>query len=153
MLFIATCQLTCMHKHIRYCGMPYKVTCGNQDKQPPAHTLHCNCGFTTRFCVLSIYTQIILLLTIIPRACARGKVIGCCQRRQHENRQISRSASCNHNESVDIGEKLTSVRFEQLNMAHKRYKSCIFCSACLWFTDRTHSAPCAFCSCAQLQLR
>ena len=46
-----------------------------------------------------------------------------------------------HNESVDIGEKLVSVRFELLNIAHKRYKSCIFCSVCLWFTDGTHSAP------------
>ena len=42
-----------------------------------------------------------------------------------------------HNESVDICEKLFSVRFELLNMALKRYKSCIFGSACLWFTDRT----------------
>ena len=46
---------------------------------------------------------------------------------------------CKHNESVDIGEKLVSVRFEWLNKAHKRYKSCIFPSACLWFTDHTHS--------------
>ena len=39
---------------------------------------------------------------------------------------------CNHNESVDIGEKLASVRFELLNMAHKRYKLCIFCSAVVY---------------------
>ena len=90
---------------------------------------------------------------ITLRACARGKVIGlyvCRCRRQHEYRQISRSR---HNESVDICEKLVSARFELLNMAHKHYKSCIFGSACLWFTDHTHSALCAFCSCAQLQLR
>ena len=45
-----------------------------------------------------------------------------------------------HNKSVDIREILVSVRFELLNVAHKRYKSCIFRSACLWFTDHTHSA-------------
>ena len=44
-----------------------------------------------------------------------------------------------YNESVHICEKLVSVCFELLNMAHKHYKLCIFCSACLWFTDRTHS--------------
>ena len=60
---------------------------------------------------------------------------------------------CNQNELIDIGEKLASVRFELLNMAHKCYKSRIFRSACLWFTDRTHSALCAFCSCAQLQVK
>ena len=77
------------------------------------------------------------------------KVIGlyvCCR---HKNRQISRCRHLcvlyTHNKSVDVCEKLVSVRFEWL--AHKHYKSC------LWFTDRAHSAPCAFCSCAQPQLR
>ena len=50
--------------------------------------------------------------------------------------------TCCKHKSVDICETLVSVRFELLNMAHKRYKSCIFGSACLWFTDCTHSDPC-----------
>ena len=66
---------------------------------------------------------------------ARSRVLGIC-------------VCCKHNESVDISEKLASVHFELLDRAHKCYKSCIFSSL-----DCTHSAPCAFCSCAQLQLR
>ena len=69
------------------------------------------------------------------------------------SQDLSIYACCKHNESEDIYKKLVSECFELLNMAHKRYKSCIFGSACLWFTDRTHSAQCAFCSCAQLKLR
>ena len=54
-------------------------------------------------------------------------------------RDLGVCACWKHNESVDVCEKLLSVHFKLLNMAHKRYKSCIFHSACLWFTDRTHS--------------
>ena len=92
------------------------------------------------------------LRLVTPRACTRGKVIGlyvchcrccCCRRCQHENHQISRCRHLlcwKHNESVDICEKLVSVRFtELLSMAHKCYKSYIFRSACLWFTDHTQS--------------
>ena len=45
-------------------------------------------------------------------AVAKSRVLGIC-------------ACCNYNESVDIGEKVVSVRFELLNTAHWRYKSCI----------------------------
>ena len=80
-----------------------------------------------------------------PRACARGKVCMCAVvvgTKIASSRDLGICACCKH-ESVDICEKRVSVRFELLNMAHERYKSCIFRSACLWFTDRTHSAPCA----------
>ena len=63
---------------------------------------------------------------VVATQIARSRVLGIC-------------ACCNYNKSVDIGEKLVSARFKLLNMAHWRYKSCIFPSACLWFTDRTHS--------------
>ena len=73
----------------------------------------------------------------------RGKVIGlsvcCCHHEITKSRVLGICACCNYNESVDFGEKLVSVRFELLNMAPWHYKSCIFRSACLWFTNRTHS--------------
>ena len=84
-----------------------------------------------------------------PVCMHRGKVIGLsvclsvCLSVVTTKIAISRvldiRACCNYNELVDIGEKLVCVRFEWLNMAHWHYKSCIFGSACLWFTDRTHS--------------
>ena len=43
------------------------------------------------------------------------------------------------NPEILIYEKLSFVLLELQNMVHKLYKSCIFPSACLWFTDRTHS--------------
>ena len=46
---------------------------------------------------------------------------------------------CAYHELVDIGEKLVSVGFELLKVALQCYKSYIFRSAYLWFTDRTHS--------------
>ena len=83
---------------------------------------------------------VVVVVVIVGTKIARSRDLGIC-------------ACCKHNESVDICEKLVSVCFKLLNMAHKRYKSCIFGSACLWLTDRTHSASasCAFCSCAQLR--
>ena len=77
---------------------------------------------------------------VVGMKIARSRVLGIC-------------VCCNHNKLVDIGEKLVSAHFELLNRTHEHYKLCIFCSACLWFTDCTYSAPHAFCSCAQLQLR
>ena len=84
----------------------------------------------------------VVVVVVVGTKIARSQDLGIC-------------AYYKHNELVDtcICEKLVSVRFELLNMVHKRYKLCIFRSACLWFKDCTHSAPCAFCSCAQLQLR
>ena len=85
-------------------------------------------------------------LLITPRACTRGKAIGfVCRLSSVVTTKIARSrvlgicACCNYNESVDIGEKLVSVCFELLNVAPWCYKSCIFRSACLWFTNLTHS--------------
>ena len=65
-------------------------------------------------------------VSVIGTKIARSQHLGIC-------------ACCKHNESVDICEQLVSVQFEFLNMANKCYKSCIIRSACLWFTDRTHS--------------
>ena len=86
------------------------------------------------------------LLIITPRTCARDKAVSfVCRLSSVVTMKIARfgvlgiCACCNHNESVDIGKKLVSVGFELLNMAHWHYKLCIFRSACLWFTDRTHS--------------
>ena len=85
---------------------------------------------------------------ITPHTCARGKVIClyvcrcCCRRCWHKiarSRDLDVCVCWKPNELADICEKLVSVCFELLNMAHKRYKSCIFHSVCLWFTDRTHS--------------
>ena len=70
--------------------------------------------------------SIVVVIVIVGTKIARSRDLGVY-------------ACWKHNESVDIYEKLVSVRFELLNMAHKRYKSCILRSACLWFTDRTHS--------------
>ena len=90
---------------------------------------------------------------ITPRACAGVKKSSVCRKVVTTKIAISRvlgiRACYNYNESVDIGEKLqlVCVRFEWLNMAHWCYKSCIFRSACLWFTDRTH------CMCDATRLR
>ena len=59
---------------------------------------------------------IVVVVVIVGTKIARSRDLGIC-------------VCCKHNESVDICEKLVSVCFELLNMAHKRYKSCIFDSA------------------------
>ena len=69
--------------------------------------------------------SVICRLSVVATKITRSRVLGIC-------------TCCSYNESVDIGEKLVSARFELLNMAHWHYKMCIFRSACLWFTDRTH---------------
>ena len=46
------------------------------------------------------------LSIVITMKIAKPRVLGIC-------------ACCNYNESVYIGEKLVSVQFELLNMAHK----------------------------------
>ena len=51
---------------------------------------------------------------ITPRACARAVVVTKIAR----SRVLGICACCNYHELVDIGEKLVSVRFELLNMAH-----------------------------------
>ena len=61
------------------------------------------------------------------------RILTCNYR--YENCQIRYLDICvcyKKNKSVDIGEKLFSVRFESLNKAHKHYKYCIFRSAHLW---------------------
>ena len=64
---------------------------------------------------------------ITPRACARGKAISfvCCLSsvivvimKIARSGVLSICSCCNYHELVDIGEKLVSVRFEVLNMAH-----------------------------------
>ena len=62
---------------------------------------------------------------ITLRACARGKAIGfVCLSSVVVVTKIARSrvlgicVCCNYHELVDIGEKLVSVCFELLNMAH-----------------------------------
>ena len=68
----------------------------------------------------------VIVVVVVSTKIARSRYLGIC-------------ACWKHNESVNICGKLVTVHFELLNMAHKRYKSCVFHSACLWFTDRTHS--------------
>ena len=67
------------------------------------------------------YTGILVTL----RACARGKAIGfVCRLSSVVVTKIARSrirriyTCCNYHELVDIGEKLASVCFKLLNMAH-----------------------------------
>ena len=81
--------------------------------------------------VVIVVVVVVIVAVVVGMKIARSRYLGIC-------------ACCKHNKLVDICEKLY---FELLNMAHKRYKSCIFGSACLWLTDHTH---CALCSCAQL---
>ena len=83
-----------------------------------------------------------LCKTNYPAHMRRGKVIGLSVCRHHEiaiSRVLGICVCSNYNKSIDIGEKLVSVRFKWLNMAHWHYKLCIFRSACLWFTDCPHS--------------
>ena len=74
--------------------------------------------------------SVVIVVVVVNMKITKSQDLGIC-------------ACCKHNKSVDICEKLVSVHFELLNMAHKRYKSCISGSACLWFTNCIHSAPCA----------
>ena len=67
-----------------------------------------------------------VIVIVVGTKIARSQALGIC-------------VCCKYNKSVDICEKLVSVCFKLLDMAHQRYKLCIFCSACLWFIDRTHS--------------
>ena len=69
---------------------------------------------------------IVVVIIIVGTKIARSRVLDIC-------------ACCKHNQAVEIGEKLICTRFEFLRKAYKCYKSCIFCSACLWFIDHTHS--------------
>ena len=63
------------------------------------------------------------LAIITPHACARGKVIGfvCLSviaTKIARSRVLGLRVCCNYNESLDIGEKLVSVRLKLLSMAH-----------------------------------
>ena len=69
---------------------------------------------------------VVVVVFVFSTKIARSRVLGIC-------------ASSKHNQSVDIGEKLVYTHFELLKKAYQCYKSCIFCSACLWFIDHTHS--------------
>ena len=69
---------------------------------------------------------IIVVIVVVGTKITRSRILGIC-------------ACCKHNQSVDNGEKLVCTPFELLKKAYKRYKSCIFCSACLWLIDHTHS--------------
>ena len=57
--------------------------------------------------------SVVVVVVLVGTKIARSQDLGIC-------------ACCKHYESVDIGEKLVFVYFELLNMAHQRYKSCIF---------------------------
>ena len=79
-------------------------------------------------CVATSYTVLLLdRIFSTPRTCARGKVIGLSVVVIGGGTKISRahllgiSACYKHNESVDIGEKLVSIHFKLLNVAHKHY--------------------------------
>ena len=65
------------------------------------------------------------IVVVVGTKIARSRVLGVC-------------ACCKHNQLVDIGEKLVCTLFELPKKAYQCYKSCIFCSACLWFIDHTH---------------
>ena len=49
--------------------------------------------------------SIVIVIVVVGTKIARSQVLGTC-------------ACCKHNESVDIGEKLISTRFELLKMAY-----------------------------------
>ena len=72
----------------------------------------------------SVYMSVVVV--VVGMKIARSHVLGIC-------------ACCKHNQSVDISEKQVCMCFELLKRANYRYKSCIFCSTCLWFINHTHS--------------
>ena len=75
-----------------------------------------------------------VIVVVVGTKIARSRVLGVC-------------ACYKHSQSVDIGEKLVFICFEFLKKAYYCYKSCIFCSACLWFIDHTHSFSIIVCGC------
>ena len=109
------------------------VVKGRQAKQKSVHNQ------------VTTYINIAALSCIITlHACARGKAIGLSvviivSTKIARSRVLGICAYCKHNQSVDIGEKLVYKGFELLKRAYQCYKSCIFCSTCLWFIDHTHS--------------
>ena len=68
----------------------------------------------------------VVVVVIINTKITRSHVLGIC-------------VCCKHNQSVGIGEKLVCTCFELFKKAQQCYKLCIFCLACLWFIDHTHS--------------
>ena len=52
--------------------------------------------------------SVVIVVVIVGMKIARSRDLDIC-------------ACCKHNESVGICEKLVSIRFELLNMAHKPY--------------------------------
>ena len=77
-----------------------------------------------------VYPSIVVVVVIVGMKIARSRILGIC-------------VCCKHNQSIDIGEKLVCTCFELFKKAYMymylRYKSYIFCLACLWFIDHTHS--------------
>ena len=68
----------------------------------------------------------VVVVIVVGTKIARSRVLGVW-------------ACYKHNQSVDIDEKLVYTRFESLKKTYQCYKSCIFCSACLWFIYHSHS--------------
>ena len=88
-----------------------------------------------------VQSTVITTLVLLSRAHAQGVkqssvVVGTKIAR---SRVLDVCARYKHPQSVDIGEKLVCTRFEFFKTAYECNKSCIFCSACLWFIDHTHS--------------
>ena len=107
--------------------------------------------FSLYFCAIILATVALIekLLLIIPRACAKGKVIGFVCRR-HENRQLSRSrAPRKPNKFVEIGGKLASVRFGSFGTAHERHIKNVIVRFVATPIERAYCRPCVVCSRAQ----
>ena len=73
-------------------------------------------------------------LLITPHACTRGKAINfvCHCLSSVVSRDLGIWATCKHNESVEISEKLASVCFDSFGTAHERHKKCVFVSHAYW---------------------
>ena len=89
---------------------------------------------------------LLLILTLLPCANAQGikesvylSVVVVVGMKIARSRVLGIYACCKHNQLIDIDEKLVCTHFELLKKAYWCYKLCIFCSACLWFMDHTHS--------------
>ena len=102
-----------------------------------------------RYCYWLLGYTIVFSSFITPRACTRDKAIGfsviivvvvvVVDTKIARFQVLGIYVCCKHNQLVDIGEKLIYIGFKLLKKAYECYKSCIFCSTCLWFIYHTHS--------------
>ena len=117
---------------------------------------------------------VVVVVVIIGMKIARSRVLGICVCCKHnESVDIGEKLVFVHLELLNMAHKRYS-KGHKLKWCswNERTRSCYETrqvetvqhlvagsnsspnySACLWFTDCTYSAPCAFYSCAQLQLR